>query len=149
MSTYSTPRGPVPKQDSQRRRRTKPSSYGAAEPTTAPAAPPAERVLGIGDPHPMVQDLWDAGQTSAEARFYSEADWARLRLELWYGDRIMSSGRMPSGHSWSAFQSGLNEMLLSAAVKRRAGIEVKPGVDADEAAAGEQIVKYKRALKSV
>ena len=35
MSTYSAPRGPAPKPASQRRRRTKPESYGAAEPTVA------------------------------------------------------------------------------------------------------------------
>jgi hypothetical protein len=34
-------------------------------------------------------------------------------------------------------------------VKRRAGIEVKPGVDADERAADAQIAKYKQVLKSV
>ncbi len=106
-------------------------------------------MLGIADPHPMVQELWDSVQTSAEARFYSEADWQRLRLELWYGDRIMTNVRLPSGHSWSAFQSGLNGLLLSPAVKRRAGIEVKPRIDADMVAAGEQIAKYKAVLKSV
>jgi hypothetical protein len=35
MSTYSAPRGPAPTPASQRRRRTKPESYGAAEPTVA------------------------------------------------------------------------------------------------------------------
>ena len=105
--------------------------------------------MGIADPHPMVQDLWDAVQHSAEARFYSDADWQRLRAELWYGNNLMASGRMPSGHSWSAFQSGLNELLLSPAVKRRAGIEVKPLTDADAVAADEIVAGYKRVLKSV
>ena len=149
MSTYPNPPGPAPKRDSQRRRYNKPASYGAAVPTTALAAPRVERVLGIADPHPMVQDLWDAVQHSAEARFYSDADWQRLRAELWYGNNLMASGRMPSGHSWSAFQSGLNELLLSPAVKRRAGIEVKPLTDADAVAADEIVAGYKRVLKSV
>ena len=35
MSTYSAPRGPAPKPPSQRRRREKPASYGAAEPVLA------------------------------------------------------------------------------------------------------------------
>ncbi len=35
MSTYAAPRGPAPKPESQRRRRTKPVSYGAAEPVVA------------------------------------------------------------------------------------------------------------------
>ena len=40
---------------------------------------------------------------------------------------------------------GLNELLLSPAVKRRAGIELRPqGVDADAVAADEQIARPKR-----
>lgn len=149
MASYPNPPGRVPKPESQRRRRNKPASYGAAEPTTAPAAPQAERVLGIADPHPLVQDLWDTVQSSCEAAFYSDADWQRLRWELWFANRVMSTGRQPSGHTWSAVQSGMNELLLSPAVKRRAGIEMKPDVDADKAAADEQIVRYKQRLKSV
>jgi hypothetical protein len=46
--------GPPPKPARKRRRRTKPASYGAAEPTTAPAAHVLERELSIDDPHPLV-----------------------------------------------------------------------------------------------
>ena len=56
MSTYSALRGPAPKPASQRRRRTKPESYGAAEPTAADQAdeqPP----LGF-DAHELVAGLW-------------------------------------------------------------------------------------------
>jgi hypothetical protein len=35
--------GPAPKPDSKRRRYAKPKSYGAAQPTTAPAAIPLRR----------------------------------------------------------------------------------------------------------
>ena len=55
----------------------------------------------------------------------------------WYANHTMASGR-PSGQAWEAVQHGLNEMLLSPAVKRRAGIELRPqGVDADAVAAGD------------
>ena len=41
-------------------------------------------------------------------------------------------------------------MLLSPAIKRRAGIELRrQGVDADVVAADEMVGKYKRSLKSV
>jgi hypothetical protein len=41
-------------------------------------------------------------------------------------------------------------LLLSPAVKRRAGIELRPqGVDADAVAADEQIARYKTVLKPV
>ena len=39
----------------------------------------------------------------------------------------------------------MNELLLSPAIKRRAGIELRRnGVDADVVAADEQLAKYKR-----
>ena len=71
--------GPVPKPASKRRRRNVPKSYGAAEPTTSPAAPPVDgRSLGIDNPHPLIASLWNTAQSSCEAAFYSETDWARV-----------------------------------------------------------------------
>ncbi len=96
-----------------------------------------------------MQDLWDTVQQSCEAAFYSEADWQRLRLELWFANHTIASGR-PSGSAWEAIQHGLNELLLSPAIKRRAGIEVKSqAVDADEDAAVSMLGRYKQVLKSV
>lgn len=120
--------GPAPKPASKRRRYNRPTSYGSATPATAPAAATdVARELGIDDAHPLVQDLWDAVQTSCEATFYSEADWVRLRWELWYANRIMASG-LPSTRAWAAVQTGLGDLLLSPAAKRRGAIEVKPPV---------------------
>ena len=59
--------------------------------------------------------IWDTVQQSCEAAFYSETDWERLRLELWFANHTMASGR-PSGQAWIAIQRGLNELLLSPAV---------------------------------
>jgi hypothetical protein len=141
--------GPAPKPESKRRRYGKPKSYGAAEPTTAPAADPGIRELGIDDPHPLIVSMWNTVQSSCEAAFYSETDWERLRLELWFANHTMASGR-PSAQAWDAIQHGLNELLLSPAVKRRAGIELRRhGADADSVAADEMVGKYKRVLKSV
>jgi hypothetical protein len=80
MASYSNPRGPAPKPESKRRRYAKPESYGAAEPTVAPAAHRADRQLGFDDPHPLIAAMWDTVADSCEAAFYSEADWARARL---------------------------------------------------------------------
>ena len=74
MVSYSNPRGPAPKPESKRRRYAKPESYGAAEPTTAPAAKSAARELDIDGAHPFIAALWDTVQASCEARFYSDAD---------------------------------------------------------------------------
>jgi hypothetical protein len=94
--------------------------------------------------------MWEVVQSSAEARFYSAADWARLRMELWNADQVLRSGKPISGNTWAGVQHGLTEMLISPAAKRRAAIELKPpGVDADEVAANNQIARYKTVLKSV
>ncbi len=71
--------GPAAETCDKRRRRTKPASYGAADPVTASAADDVVRELGLDDPHPLVTLMWTAVQESCESRFYSEADWGRLR----------------------------------------------------------------------
>ena len=91
MSTYSAPRGPVPKPASQRRRRNRPGSYGAAEPIFAGNGveqPP----LGF-DAHELVADLWSTLGRSVEGQFFSAADWQRARLELWYANRSCPAAR--------------------------------------------------------
>lgn len=142
-------RGRLPAPDDQRRRSNKPVSYGRAEATTARAA--AKRpTLGITKPHPMIRDLWVAVQGSAEAPFYSDADWRRLRLELSYGNQLMMSGRIPGAQAWATFQAGLNELMISPAVKRRAGVDLKPvGADPDEVAAEAAVADAQRALAVV
>jgi hypothetical protein len=141
--------GPAPKPDSKRRRYAKPKSYGDASPTTAPAAAHEDgRKLGF-DAHPLITSIWDTVQSSCEAAFFSETDWERLRLELWFANHTMASGR-PSGQAWIAIQHGLNELLLSPAVKRRAGIEVRPSaVDEDAVEAVSMIGRYRQSLKPV
>ena len=86
MSTYSAPRGPATKPASQRRRRTKPESYGAAEPTMAGQG--GEQPPPGFEAHELVVDLWAALGFSVEGQFYSAADWQRARLELWFFSRI-------------------------------------------------------------
>jgi hypothetical protein len=148
MSTYSAPRGPAPKPAGVRRRRNKPESYGSAEPMVAGQAdeqPP----LGF-EAHELVVDLWAALGRSVEGQFYSAADWQRARWELWYANRVLTAGQAPSAHQWSAVQRGLDELLVSPAVKRRAGIELKRAVDVDADAAVSMVGKYKQqVLKSV
>ena len=143
--------GPAPKPESKRRRYNRPKSHGSATPVTAPAASgDAARELGIADPHQLVADMWSTVQESCESRFYSEADWARLRLELFNANEILTSGKPITGNAWATVQHGLNAMLISPAEKRRCAIDVKPvGPDADEDAAVSMTAKYQRKLRSV
>ena len=146
MIPKPTGRPPVP--DSQRRRRNTPASYGLAEPVVAGQAA-AQPELGFAA-HAMVVDMWKALGKSVEGHFYSAADWQRGRLELFYLNELMT-GRCPlTAPAWSVMQHGLNELLVSPADKRRAGIALRSaGVDADERAADAQIAKYKQVLRSV
>lgn len=144
--TGKGPRGVAPKRDSQRRRRNKPASYGAADPTTGRSAA-ARPGLGIVDPEPMIQDLWDALQTSAESRFYSEADWQRVRMELAYGNGLLG-GEKIAAQAWKTFQDALTELLVSPAAKRRAGIELKPPKDEHEAQADAKILDIASKLQA-
>ena len=148
MATYTAPRGPAPKPASQRRRRNKPGSYGAAEPTVAGQSD-GQPPLGF-DAHELVADLWAVLGRSVEAQFYSAADWQRARRELWHANTAMTAGQVPSANQWTTIQRGLVELLVSPAVKRRAGIELRrKGVDEDVVAAGEMVGEYQRSLKSV
>lgn len=141
--------GPAPKPPSKRRRRTPPASYGAAEPIVAPAAGSQTRELGITDPHFLVERMWTALQESAEARFYSSADWVRVQWELWNANVVLASpGYSPT--AWQQIQHGLTEMLISPAAKRRAAIELKPvGDDPDANAAVSMMGTYRSKLQSV
>jgi hypothetical protein len=59
----------------------------------------------------------------------------------------MNAGPM---NMWATIQRGLDELLVSPAVKRRAGIGLRrKGVDSNVVAAGEMVGRYKRNLKSV
>ena len=132
--------GPPPVRDSQRRRRNKPASYGAANNEIVGEGTPAPEDHGIIDCHPMIEDLWDALTTSVEAKFYSDADWQRVRLELYYGHMLLTGNSIPGAMAWKTFQDGLSAQLVSAADKRRAGIELKPHkADPDDQAADEAL----------
>ena len=140
--------GPAPKLSNKRRRRTPPASYGAATPIEAPAAEVIDHELGLENPHPLVERMWDTVvQESCESKFYSQADWARLRLELWHANELLTGTRQLTPTAWAAVQHGLNAMLISPAEKRRCAVEVKPiGPDADEDAAVSMTAKYQRKL---
>lgn len=133
--------GPPPVLDSKRRRANKPASYGEAEAEVAGEAAPPPRELGILGADQMITDLWESLQRSAEARYYSEADWHRVRLELRYGNSILGTKR-PGAEAWKTFQMGLNSLLISPADKRRVGIELKRRMgDEDDEAADEAMAQ--------
>jgi hypothetical protein len=119
-----------------------------AKPVTAPAASRSvTRELGF-DAHSLVERMWAALGESAEARFYSTADWERARWELWFADQVLRSGKPIPGGVWAQIQHGLSALLVSPAEKRRVAIEVRPsGPDADEISATSMMGTYKSKLR--
>ena len=125
--------GVPPKPPSKRRNTTKPSSWGLAEPIQAGIAAD-QPDLGF-DPHPMVARMWVALGKSVESRFYSHADWERASWELFNANELFTGARPWTPTAWAQIQSGLSQLLVSPADKRRAGIELRaaagdPDVDA-------------------
>lgn len=137
---------PVGQPPARKRRRTNtPASYGAATPIKAGKAA-YQPVLGF-DAHSMVTAMWDALKNSAEAKFFSKADWQRARWELWYANQLFMAGKLPTPTAWATVQNALNELLVSPADKRRAGIELEAATgDADEEAAVVQLAEYQDQL---
>jgi hypothetical protein len=120
---------------------------GVAEPTVAG---PGDEQPPLGfDAHELVTDLWAALAQSVEGQFFSTTDWQRARLEMWHADKLVRSGQ-PTANQWARMQHGLDELLVSPALKRRAGIELrKHAADADEDAAVSLVGGYRQALNSV
>lgn len=130
--------GPVPKRESQRRRRNTPAS----QPNGVEHVGGASRQPELGyDAHFLVIDMWVALDGSPESKFFSAPDWQRARTELWYLNELLQSGRTPGSQAWAAVQSALTSLLVSPAEKRRVGIELDAAhVDEDEAAADAEVL---------
>ena len=139
--------GPVPKRASERRRRNTDSNRPTLEKVEGAAAAPE---LGIPGAHPLVADFYAALTDSVEARYFSKADWQRARIELFYLNSLLTCGDTPGAMAWSTVQAGLAALLVSAADKRRLGIEIQRAaeVDDDEIAAVSMMDTYRARLSS-
>ena len=137
--------GRVPKPPDKRRRSNTPASYGLAEPIKDAGQAAPQPDLGF-DAHFLVTAMWAALYKSVEAKFFSAADWQRARAELFFMNEALSQEKGINSASWQRVQQGLNELLVSPADKRRAGIELKAAVDVDADAAVLQIAKYQDKL---
>ena len=57
----------------------------------------------------------------------------------------MTAGVAPTANQWSTVQRGMDELLISPAIKRRGGIELRPqSVDADAVEAVSMVGRYRR-----
>lgn len=79
--------------------------------------------LLVQDPHPIVVELWDAAQESAQRCYFERSDWAMLNLTLYELDRYLK-GSKRNGQILSAIYSSLGELLFSEGARRRVRIEI-------------------------
>lgn len=112
-------RGPVPKRDSDRKRR------NASETETTSVELEGDVVIPDADPewHPIAQDLWESLEKSGQARFYEPSDWA-IAYSLCDDLSYYKLARVRSGQMLASIMSALSSLLLTEGDRRRVQVEL-------------------------
>lgn len=114
-------RGPIPKRSEERIRR----NNDEVEITKIEAGGYVEQpLLGLDDPHPMIEDFWESLGDSAQSKFYEPSDWQFARFTLHFADQLVRSSR-PSSQMLMAVNSSLTELLVSEGSRRRVRMEIE------------------------
>lgn len=124
-------RGPVPKRDSERRRRNAPDvETTKVEMTGEVEAPDIDPTW-----HEIAKDWYKSLRDSGQSKYFEPSDWAAARLVAHDLTRHLNS-RRPSSQWFAALWSGMADLLTTEGARRRVRMEIdrKP---ADPAAAGE------------
>src|SRR5690606_598920 len=125
--------GPVPKRDSQRRRRNKdngPTTHGQARGASfIPAADP--------NWHPLASQLYDAIESSGQSDFYEDSDWAYAQIVCEALSRALNKGRRMSPQMFQSSQTAMSNLLATEGDRRRLRVELSKAPEAapDERAA--------------
>ena len=80
--------------------------------------------LGIENPHPIIEDLWDSLGTSAQNEYYEPSDWQFARFTLHFANQLLWASR-PSAQMFQGVLSALNDLLLSEGSRRRLRMEIE------------------------
>lgn len=134
-------RGPAPKRESQRRRRNQPERPIDQVDGAVPAPP-----LGLDDPHPLAEAMYEALCSSLEAGYMTAASWQRARLSAHVMSQQLRRSEGPTAVMYTALQQDWKALLIDPAEQRRLGIEVAraPEVDEDELAAVSALDDFRR-----
>jgi|SRR5699024_2248217 len=114
-------RGPVRKRDDERVRRNKPEVETTKVPVIGKVSAPE---LGLDDPHPIVVDLYESLNDSAQSRFYEPSDWQTARFILHFADQLMKSPK-PNGQILSSVMSAFSDLLVTEGSRRRVQLEIE------------------------
>lgn len=122
-------RGPIPKRSDQTIRRNEPEIPIDKIPAIGEVPIPD---LGIPNPHPLVKDMWQSLQDSAQAIYYEPSDYAYARFTFHFCNRLLRS-RNPSAMMLSSINSMLTSLLMTEGDRRRVRIEVERNKNQTEA----------------
>lgn len=115
-----------------------PVSKGVLLPTTIPRVSDKEW-------HPIAKRLWDAAKTSGQSAYYQNTDWVML-YSLCDDLSVYKKSGNRSSVMLAAIMSGLSNLLLTEADRRRARIELEAPEDPQQDAELIAIDGYKDML---
>lgn len=122
-------RGPVPKRDSQRRRRNKPEVQATEADGAAEVAVPK----GNARWHPVARRWFDALAVSGQSRFYEPSDWATAEVLAESMSRDLREGAPINSGRLAAYLKGFSSLLATEGDRRRVRLELsRPDADAGE-----------------
>jgi hypothetical protein len=135
-------RGPIPKRDSERRRRNKPDHpTDTVKVGGGVRVPPADSTW-----HPRALTLYRSLRRSAQSRFYEPSDWEMAKYAMELLSLALRSSK-PSAQSLAIVNSLLSNLLVTEGDRRRAGLEIERRQQ-EEPASVASIDEYRRQLRA-
>lgn len=113
--------GPIPNRSDQKVRRNVEDVPITTIDITGPVPVPD---LGIKNPHPLVEELYESLRSSGQARFYEPSDWAYAKLTMHFINKLVRQQK-PSAMMLSSVLSMMTPLLMTEGERRRVRIEVE------------------------
>lgn len=135
-------RGPIPKRDSERRRRNKPDTGTITVEMTGEVETPDV------DPnwHPIAIDWYESLAKSGQSKRYEPSDWAAARLIAHDMTRHLNTARF-SSQALAAVWSAMTDLLTTEGARRRVRMEIERRPEqpdaADEGATVTRLDRYR------
>lgn len=128
--------GPIPNRSDQRVRRNLPDVPVEAVQAIGIVLVPE---LGIDNPHPVIEEMWESLKNSAQKKYYEPSDWAYAKLTMYVANEMLTytNGKAISSMKLAAVDSMLTKLLMTEGDRRRLRIEI----ERKPQAAGENVVQ--------
>ena len=112
--------GPIPKRSEER------AGHNTVIPTEKVnvEGPVVVPELGISDPHPLVEEFWEALKASGQSKYYEPSDWVYAKFTLHMINQGLNTGRLGAAHL-QQYNVMLANLLVSEGERRRARLEIE------------------------